>query len=236
MFEMLKIREIKKINRQELKLQRRQQQMYLEWKKVNFQDKNIKDFYVKMDSILPIYFGGKNVIKNEVSKRAERYKLENAQLKMDKTKTTDDYFTKVKSFAYKTLNKNLKETMPNLELFYPESLSNCFVKLSWYIFYRELLEKSPQFIQKQILLKQKKNKLFTRKMKRYLKRKYKIWLSEEDERQITTSNIEFIKKFFREDFPKEPKVYMKMWLNKIIIPLLFAGCALILYFLVKTLP
>lgn len=231
MFEILKLR---KIYKQELVLQRQQQQMYLCWKKDNFQ--GIKDFYVKSDSILPISFGGEKFINDTIAKRKAGYEQYLRQIKNYKNKDKN-YFTEVKHFAYKTLAEDTERTLPESRTFYPDSLyEDGFVKLSWYIFFRELLEKSPQFIQKQILLRKEKDKLFTPTIREYLENKYKKQLFYESEQRIFFNNIALLKRFLREDFWKAPKDYLEMLLDKLFLPCLFLGITLVLIALIKTLP
>lgn len=231
MFELIKLR---KIHKQELQLQQQQQQMYLRWKKDNFQ--GMKDFYVKIDSILPISFGGEKSIRDSIAKKRTGYEQNLKQLKNYKNKDKN-YFAEVKHFVYKTLEGDIDKTVSKLKTFYPESIYNdSFVKLSWYIFYRELLEKSPQFIQKQILLKKEKDKLFTPVIKRYLEDKYLKQLSYEEEQRVLSENIILLKKFLTEEFWKEPKTYLKRLLAKVFLPCVFLGIVLILIALIKTLP
>lgn len=231
MFEVLKL---KKIYKQELVLQRQQQQMYLCWKKNNFQD--MKDFYVKIDSIFPISLGGEKSINDTIAKRKAGYEQYLRQVKNYKNKDKN-YFAGVKYFAYKTLAEDTERILPELRTFYPDSLfKDGFVKLSWYIFFRELLENSPQFIQKQILLKKEKDKLFTPTIREYLENKYKKQLFYESEQRIFSDNIALLKRFLTEDFWKAPKDYLKMLFNKLFLPCLFLGITLVLIALIKTLP
>lgn len=227
MFEILKL---KKIHKKEIQLKRKQKKMYLQWKEEHF--KGIEDNYVKIDSILPVNFGGEKAVKNAISQRALKYEEQQKKSKNDK-----DIFTKAKSYIYKTLKENTTEDIPEIKTNYPSSLFNDgYVKLSWYIFFRELLEKYPQHIQEQILLKQEKDKLFTPAVEEYLENKYEKQLLYEEELKTLAGHFAMAKRFVTKDFWENPEYYKKVFITKTIIPFLFLGCSLILLALIKTLP